>query len=177
MRIGIDATCWANDRGYGRFTREIVTALARQAGDHEFVCFLDRRSASRFALSLPNVRAVVVETEPAALAASTGSRRAIRDMLQLTGAVRNAHLDVFYSPSVYGYFPLPPGLPAAVSVLDAIAERFPDLTLPTWRDRWAWRAKVRLALARVWLVPQLAQVWTAPELALQSARCRSRGRS
>ena len=26
LRIGIDATCWANGRGYGRFTRELVRA-------------------------------------------------------------------------------------------------------------------------------------------------------
>ena len=27
LTIGIDATCWANARGYGRFTREICSAL------------------------------------------------------------------------------------------------------------------------------------------------------
>ena len=29
MRILVDGGCWANGRGYGRFTREILTALAR----------------------------------------------------------------------------------------------------------------------------------------------------
>jgi alpha-1,3-rhamnosyl/mannosyltransferase len=66
--------------------------------------------------------------------------------------VRRARVDVFFSPSVYGYFPLPPGLPAVVTIHDAIAERFPALTLPTWRDRWSWRAKVRLALMQARLV-------------------------
>ena len=27
MRIGVDATCWANARGYGRFARELTRAL------------------------------------------------------------------------------------------------------------------------------------------------------
>ena len=153
MRIGIDATCWANERGYGRFTREIVRAMVSEAPRHEFVCVLDQRSAAVFDLTAPNVRPLVVaqSTSPT-VAAATGSRRAIFDMLRLTNAVRGARLDAFLSPSVYGYFPLPPGLPAVVTVHDAIAERFPALTLPTWQDRWSWRAKVRLALMQARLV-------------------------
>ncbi len=50
MRIGIDATCWANERGYGRFTRELVAAMAPLAREHTLVCFLDERSARRFDL-------------------------------------------------------------------------------------------------------------------------------
>ena len=33
LHIGIDATTWANDRGFGRFTREMLKALiARETG-------------------------------------------------------------------------------------------------------------------------------------------------
>jgi alpha-1,3-rhamnosyl/mannosyltransferase len=73
-------------------------------------------------------------------------------MLKLTRAVWRERLDVFFSPSVYGYFPLPPRLPAVVTVHDAIPERFPTLTLPTLRDRVFWRAKMRLALWQARLV-------------------------
>lgn len=153
MRIGIDATCWANERGYGRFTRELVSAMVPQAPMHEFVCFLDERSAACFGLQARNVvQKVVSQAVSPTLAAASGSRRSIGDMLKLGDAVRRARVDVFFSPSVYGYFPLPPGLPAVVTVHDAIAERFPALTLPSWRDRWSWRAKVRLALMQARLV-------------------------
>lgn len=153
MRIGIDATCWANERGYGRYTREIVAAMVADHPQHEFVCFLDALSSGSFDLKGANVRAVTVEQATApTLAASSGSRRSVRDMLRLTGAVRRAKLDVFFCPSVYGYFPLPPGLPALITVHDAIAERFPQQTLPTWKDRLAWKAKVRLALMQARLV-------------------------
>lgn len=153
MRIGIDATCWANERGYGRFTRELVGAMPALAPSHEFVCFLDRRAADRFRLTAPNVRPIVVHQHVApTLAASSGSSRSPVDMLRLTAAVRRARLDAFFSPSVYGFFPLPPGLPAVVAVHDAIAERFPALTLPTRRDRLFWRMKVRLALQQATLV-------------------------
>jgi glycosyltransferase involved in cell wall biosynthesis len=164
MRIGVDATCWANDRGYGRFTRELVTAMAPQASAHELICFLDERAAERFELTAPNIRTRVVPlTVAPTLAASSGSRRSLGDMLRLGNAVRNEKVDVFFSPSVYSYFPLPPRLPALVTIHDAIAERFPHLTLPTRFDRWAWSAKVRLALMQARMVLTLSD-YSAGEL-------------
>jgi alpha-1,3-rhamnosyl/mannosyltransferase len=64
----------------------------------------------------------------------------------MTRAVAREDLDVFFSPSVYTYFPLPPRLRAVVTIHDAIAERFPELTLPRARARAFWWAKVRVAL-------------------------------
>ncbi len=40
MRIGVDATSWFNGRGYGRFTRELLPALALAGPSHEFVLFV-----------------------------------------------------------------------------------------------------------------------------------------
>ncbi|MBK8005443.1 MAG: glycosyltransferase [Gemmatimonadetes bacterium] len=73
-------------------------------------------------------------------------------MLRLTRAVWRSAPDVFFSPSVYTYFPLPPGQRAVVTVHDAIAERFPELTLPSPRARLFWRLKVGLALRQARLV-------------------------
>jgi glycosyltransferase involved in cell wall biosynthesis len=123
------------------------------AADHELCCFLDERSDERFALRAPNVRREVVAQGVApTVAASSGSGRSPIDMLRLTNAVRRSGVDVFFSPSVYGYFPLPFGLPAVVTVHDAIAERFPALTLPTLRDRLFWWSKVRFALLQAQIV-------------------------
>jgi len=153
MRIGVDATCWANPRGYGRFTRELIPAMAVLAPEHTFICFVDERAAAAFHLRLPNVRTCLVaqRRSPTLAAAADGNRSPI-DMLRLTWAVARARLDVFFSPSVYTYFPLPPGLAAVVTVHDAIADRFPELTLPGWRARAFWRAKVMLALKQARLV-------------------------
>jgi glycosyltransferase involved in cell wall biosynthesis len=176
MRIGVDATCWANERGYGRFTRELVGAMVSQAPAHEFVCFLDKRSADCFQLRASNVvPRIVPQTVAPTLAAASGSRRSIGDMLRLSNAVRRERVDVFLSPSVYGYFPLPPGLPAVVTVHDAIAERFPAMTLPTRWDRWSWRAKVWLALAQARLVltvSDYAAAQIAAHLAVPPSRMR-----
>ena len=153
MRLGVDVTCWANGRGYGRFARELMREMVALSPDDEFVCFADERAAALFDLTAPNVRLVRVaqSASPTQAAAADGSRSP-GDMLRLTRAVWRERLSVFFCPSVYTYFPLPPGLTAVVTVHDAIADRFPELTLPSRRARLFWRAKVSLALAQARLV-------------------------
>lgn len=145
MKIAVDAACLANGRGYGRFARELLQAMIVQAPDDEFVLFADRRAADK--VDMEGVRVVVVEqgTSPT-IAAAADSARSPADMFRFTRAVWRERADVFFSPSVYTYFPLPLGLPAVVTVHDAIAERFPELTMPSWRARTFWRLKTRLAL-------------------------------
>ena len=121
--------------------------MVESSPQDEFICFLDGPSDARFSLDAPNVRKVVVKTSAgAAAAASAAGNRSLSDMFAMTRAVSKNRPDVFFSPSVYTYFPLPPGLPAVITIHDAIAERFPDLTLPSWRARIFWNAKVWLAL-------------------------------
>jgi glycosyltransferase involved in cell wall biosynthesis len=176
MRIGVDATCWVNPRGYGRFTREILPVMAALAPRHTFVCFVDARAAAVFDLQLPNVTTlVVVQSRSPTLAAAAHDSRSPLDMLRLTQAVWRARLDAFFSPSVYTYFPLPPGLPAVVTVHDAIADRFPELTLPGKRARVFWRMKVSLALMQARLILTVSDFAAADitrVLGVQSSRLR-----
>lgn len=153
MRIAIDACCLSNGRGYGRYTRELLRGLFALRPDEEWICFLDRESAEHFELDGPNVRVVIVDQDrpPSRAAAADGYRSPV-DMLRLTRVVWRERPDVFFSPSVYTYFPLPPGLPAVVTIHDTIPERFPQLTLPSRRARLFWRGKVWLALRQASLV-------------------------
>lgn len=165
MRIGVDATCWANGRGYGRFTRELVSAMIREAPADEFVCFLDDRARRVFKLDAANVTPVVVpQRESPTQAAGADSARSLSDMLRLSRAVWGTRPDVFFSPSVYTYFPLPPGLRAVITIHDAIAERFPDLTLPSRRARLFWNAKVALAIRQARLILTVSE-YAAREIA------------
>ncbi|CAN5723692.1 hypothetical protein BH23GEM3_BH23GEM3_10020 [soil metagenome] len=153
MRIGVDACCWANGRGYGRFTRELLHHMVAAAPEHEFVCVLDAAAAECFDISAPNIRAVPVElSAQPTTAASADGYRSPADLLRLTGCVSKLSLDVFFSPSVYTYSPLPPRLRAVVAIHDAIADGYPELTLPSRRARFFWRAKVWLALRQSRLV-------------------------
>ncbi len=178
MLVGVDASCWANGRGYGRYARELVTAMTRMARDDEFVCFLDERAAEAFAVHEPNVRlSVVAQSRSPTEAAVAGSNRSPADMLRFTRAVWRERPRAFLSPSVYTYFPLPPRQRAVVAVHDAIAERFPDLTLPSWRERLFWRLKVGLALRQAGLIltvseyarREIVEVLGVPEARLRVA--------
>ena len=153
LRIGVDAACLANGRGYGRFTRELLAALVESAREHQFVLYADRASLASVGIDAPNVHVVHVaqNVSPAHAAAADGYRSPV-DMLRLTRAVWRDRPDVFWSPSVYTYFPLPPGQPALVTIHDTITERFPQLTMPSWRARLFWKAKVQLALRQATLV-------------------------
>ena len=149
MRIGVDATCWANARGYGRFARELLRAMVVEGSSHEFVCFVDERAARCFDLSGAGVRMVVVpQSASPTTAASADGSRSVGDMWRMSRAVAREALDVFFSPSVYTYFPLPPSLAAVITFHDAIADRYPELTLPSPRARLFWRVKVQMALAQ-----------------------------
>lgn len=153
VKIGVDASCWINGRGYGRYTRELVRRMVERTPDSEWIFFMESETAARFDVEAANVRTVVADlgAAPAQAAAADGSR-SLRDLIRLTRAVWAERPDVFFSPSVYTYFPLPPGLRAVVTVHDTIVERFPELTIPSRRARLFWRAKVRLALAQARIV-------------------------
>ena len=149
MRIGVDATCWSNERGYGRFAREIVDAMVKIAPDDQFICFVDDASEKRFPLDATNVCLYHVNLGTAASeAASASGYRSPLDLLRMTRAVSSEQLDVFFSPSVYTYFPVSPRLRTVVTIHDAIAERFPEMTVPTLRARTFWNLKLMLALAQ-----------------------------
>jgi glycosyltransferase involved in cell wall biosynthesis len=158
MRIGVDATCWANGRGYGRFARELLRAMTRLAPDDTFICYGDQRAFAAYPDPAPNVelRDVPLSESPT-LAAAADSSRSPLDLLRLTRAVWRDRPDVFFSPSVYSYFPLPPGLPAVVTVMDTIVERFPHLTIPSPRARLFWSLKVRLATKQARLILTISE--------------------
>jgi glycosyltransferase involved in cell wall biosynthesis len=149
MRVGIDGSCWVNRRGFGRFTRALVAAMAEQSADGpELRLLLD--SASLQDPTLPpipqgvEVDVVLVGAAPATAAAAEGSR-SVRDILAMSRGARAARYDAFFFPASYSYFPVI-GPPVVVTVHDAIAEALPELILPTRGDRLRWAVKQQLAL-------------------------------
>ncbi len=150
MRVGVDATCLANERGYGRFCRELLTVLLRR-GDADYVLFADARARAE-AEALGGEVVVVQQRISPTLAAATGSSRRVSDMWRFTSAVRRAAVDVFFFPTVYSYFPIWPGTPVLLGVHDAIADRYPTLTFATRQAHWLWQAKTKVALRQARLV-------------------------
>lgn len=151
MRIGVDATCWANRRGYGRFTRALLAAVLELDHWNEYLFFVDSDSAK---LGLPdNIQIARVGAEvPTVRAAAANGRRSLHDLWATSRAISRRALDLIFFPSVYSYVPLSSRVPQLVTIHDAIPEMFPELVFPTWRSKLFWRAKSKLGCAQAHLV-------------------------
>ncbi|MBI1356207.1 MAG: glycosyltransferase [Acidobacteria bacterium] len=146
MRIGIDGGAWTNRRGYGRFLRELVAALAALGTEHRYVVFLDS-SADRDERWPAGFEPRFVGTStPVGEAARADGRRSLADMARMSLAAARERLDVFFFPTVYSYFPLLRPVRTVVGVHDTIAEDFPELAFASPRNERFWRWKVRAAL-------------------------------
>lgn len=149
MRIGVDATCWSNCRGYGRFTRDLLGTLLNLDSENDYVFFVDSDDGK----PLPS-RAEVVRLAtrmPAARAASADGHRSLRDIWLAAQTISREALDLMFFPSLYTYVPLFSRVPKVVTIHDAIPEMFPELVFPTWRSRvfWGMKAKLGSAQARI----------------------------
>lgn len=145
LNIGIDATCWCNNRGFGRFTRELLTALFQLESHHHFHLFTDQEipEADRFG----NVTVELVKTSrPTTEAAVADGNRSPLDMLKMSRAVAAAPLHLMFFPAVYSWYPVPRRLPTMLTVMDAIAEHYPKLIFPNWKSRLFWSLKMKGAL-------------------------------
>jgi glycosyltransferase involved in cell wall biosynthesis len=144
LRIGIDGTCLALTRGYGRFLRELMPPLLELDRRNEYVVFVDRHAARR----IPPLAARVVEaptSESQVDSASARGNRSVRDVWIMSRTVSREGLDVLYFPSVFSWFPVRTRARVAVAFHDTIAERHARVVFPTWRTRWFWKFKVELA--------------------------------
>lgn len=146
MRILVDASCWENRRGYGRFTRELTASLvAAFGGEHEFVLLTDRDTAARSCF--PNgarIEAVATSEQPIRAASSTGAR-SIADMLRFGWSARRQRADVVFFPAPYTYFPILDGAPVVLCLHDTMTETRPELFFATAPARRRWRLKLWLA--------------------------------
>lgn len=148
MRIGIDVTCWSNNRGFGRYLRELLGALARVPQHDEFILFADQQTVPRVIVPPGWLLRVAGTREAPTRAAAADSRRSLGDMWTLRRLVASEPLDLMFFPAVYSYFPVAGRVPCLVTFHDVIAETLPHLIFKSRRSRWFWNAKCRLALAR-----------------------------
>ncbi|MFZ1726846.1 MAG: glycosyltransferase family 1 protein [Albidovulum sp.] len=155
MHVAIDASSWDNERGFGRFTRSLVTALARRDGGIRYTMLFDREPERE---TPEGVAIKVAGAEKSMSQASSGTgARGGADMLSMGRAARKIDCDVFFYPAVYSYFPLFSRVPKIMCFHDTIPERFPDLIFPSRRNFRLWQAKIWLAkmqAARVMTVSQ-----------------------
>jgi glycosyltransferase involved in cell wall biosynthesis len=143
IQVGIDATSWRNDRGFGRFTRELVTALAARDGRFRYTLVLDQPLETP---PPPGLDTLVVGTADNLNQNAVGDRtRSVSYLMQMGAAVRKADFDIFFFPAVFSYFPLLARTPCVICYHDTTAERIPHLLFPTAMNHRMWQLKTRLA--------------------------------
>ena len=101
MRIGVDACCWGNKRGFGRFTRELLWALTAIDKSNDYLFFVDSKTDDLDDIPT-NVRTIVVDTEHSQVkTAAADGRRSLRDVWAMSRGVLNHRIDTFVFPAVY----------------------------------------------------------------------------
>jgi glycosyltransferase involved in cell wall biosynthesis len=144
MRIGVDGSCWLNNRGFGRFTRALLPELFVSGRGHEFIVLTDDTDAAYF--EKYDVDVVKIATNRKVIeSAKVDDRRSVFDVFAFTQSAGRQSLDLIYYPAVYSWFPPPRNIPSVVTFHDAIAEHFPELVFPHAKERYLWNAKTWLA--------------------------------
>jgi alpha-1,3-rhamnosyl/mannosyltransferase len=143
LHVCIDATSWANDRGFGRFTREMVKALLARDEGFRYTLLFDQLPEEPLP---PGVTVHSARTSRGLNQSAVGSSaRSPAYSLKMARLAASVPYDVFFFPTLYSYFPLLQRKPCVVCYHDATAERFPELLFPTMMNHWLWRAKTALA--------------------------------
>ncbi len=145
MKVGVDATSWGNRRGYGRFTRALLTALLDLDRENRYTFFVDS-DCEEFPLP-PGAEVCRVATKvPTMQAAGADSRRSLPDLWAVGQAIRRAKVDVIFFPSEYSYVPVITSTPQIVTLHDATSEVVPEMVFPNLRARFFFGAKKRMAV-------------------------------
>jgi glycosyltransferase involved in cell wall biosynthesis len=147
MKIGVDATSWQNNRGYGRHERALLRALVSLDQENRYTFFMDSTELLEFVPSGAEVRLLSASAATAAAASANGNR-SLRDMWRTSRAISGGDFQVLLFPTIYSFVPTFTRAKKIVVVHDIIAETFPQLTLPSPRARLFWQAKVRLGRAQ-----------------------------
>ncbi len=143
VRIGVEATCWANRRGYGRHARSLLAAAVEIDRRNQYVFFVDSERGADLPGGGEIVR--VRASAPAVEAASSNGRRRLGDLWTMSRALARPDLDCLLFPTVYSYVPVLSRAYKIVIIHDVIPEKFPGHVFPTATGRLNWKLKSFLA--------------------------------
>lgn len=143
MHIGIDASSWDNNRGYGRYTRAILSELVRLDIDNEHTFFVDSSDVLEL---VPNNSEVVLvnSSNPTTSAAASDSHRSVSDMWRMSRSLSAPDIDVLLFPTIYSYVPVFTHAKKLVVIHDVIPEIYPQFTFPRRTARLFWNMKTAL---------------------------------
>jgi glycosyltransferase involved in cell wall biosynthesis len=152
MRIGVDACCWSNRRGFGRFTRELLEAMLANDVTNEYLFFIDSENDETDEIPT-NAKKIVAQTNVSPMeAASSSGRRSAKDLWAMSREVLRHKIDLFFFPAVYSYYPIFNRTKIIVTLHDVIAEHHPELIFPNSRLKMFWKLKQNIAIRQAHLI-------------------------
>ena len=156
MKIGVDASCWGNKRGFGRFTRELLEALIEIDEDNDYLFFIDSETSGD---DMPaKVRRISAKTSESQVeAASADGRRSIKDLWAMSREVYRHDVDVFFFPAVYSYFPILNRTKILLTLHDVIADHHPSLIFPNAKSKYLWKLKQNMAIKQADLIATVSE--------------------
>ncbi|MEJ7712600.1 MAG: hypothetical protein WKF84_22820 [Pyrinomonadaceae bacterium] len=83
MNIGVDATCWQNNRGYGRYARALLTHLVALDKQNQYTFFMDSAESVGTVPSQVQVKTISVDA-PTVVAARSDGHRSASDMWRMS---------------------------------------------------------------------------------------------
>ncbi len=157
MIIGVDACCWGNKRGFGRFTRELLQALLEIDDRNEYLFFIDSETTD--VDDIPDrVEKVTARTEFSQVkAAAAGGRRSILDIWAMSREVLKHKVDIFFFPAVYSYFPIFNRTKVLLTLHDVIADHHPEMIFPNAKSKYLWKLKQRVAIGQADLIATVSE--------------------
>ncbi len=144
MEIAVDATCWQNNRGYGRHARALLTELTRLDAENRYTFVMDSADNAGTVPSDVEIRQVRAQV-PTTISASSDGHRSLGDMWRMSRTLSDPAFDLVLFPTAYSFVPVFGRAKKLVVIHDVIAETFPHLTLPSPTARFLWKAKVAVA--------------------------------
>src|SRR5262245_53192068 len=97
LHVGIDATSWVNDRGFGRFTRELVTALAARDAGFRYTLLFDRVPTEGLPKGVEVLSAATKQTLTESAVGTTS--RSPGYLWKIGKVARRAQFDIFFFPA------------------------------------------------------------------------------
>ena len=146
LHIGVDASSWENERGFGRFTRNLIPALAARQSGFRYTLLFDQEPTRPVPEGV-DIR-IAGSDRSMSEASSGASARGGADLITMARSAQRMDCDLFFYPAVYSYFPQLTRRPSVVCFHDTIPERFPDLIFPKKLNFRLWQAKCWLAKTR-----------------------------
>lgn len=157
MQIGVDACCWSNKRGFGRFTRELLEALLAIDESNDYLFFIDSQTPDLSDIP-DSVKKIIVKTEFSQVkAAAADGRRSLSDVWAMSREVLRHKVDVFFFPAVYSYFPILNRTRILLTLHDVIADHHPELIFPNWKSKFFWKLKQKIAISQSDLIATVSE--------------------